>query len=109
VVHRLRRSSEIAAAAALALLSFDATTSGQVIIRVKDDVHLRLGTLIQGWADWTQDATSKGYSQNMFLRRVRLLLMASISKNVSAFYQIDNPRLGNAGAICCFSPRNPAD
>lgn len=97
MVHRLRRSSEIAVAAALALLSFDAATSGQVIIRAKDDVNFRLGTLIQGWADWTQDATSKGYSQNMFLRRVRVLLMASLGKNLSAFYQTDNPRLGNAG------------
>src|ERR1700693_903984 len=70
---------------------------GQVVVKVNDDVNFRLGTLIQGNADWTQDPISEGNSQNIFLRRVRLILLATISPNVSAFYETDNARLGNAG------------
>jgi hypothetical protein len=71
--------------------------SGQVVVNVNEDVNFRLGVLLHFWADWSQDPVSAGYAQNFFLRRIRFILLATISPNVSAFYQTDNPRLGNAG------------
>jgi hypothetical protein len=91
------RPVKIAFAVVFAFLLLSGLASAQLVVKVNDDVNFRFGTLIQTWADWTQDPNSGGYSQNIFLRRVRFLLLASVAKNVSLFYQTDNPRLGNAG------------
>jgi len=70
---------------------------GQVIVKVNDDVNFRVGVLFHTWADWMQDPIRTGYAQNFFLRRVRFLLVATLSPNVIGYYQTDDPRLGNAG------------
>jgi hypothetical protein len=81
----------------LVLFLLPALASAQVVVKVNDDVNFRLGLQLQGWADWTQDPNSSGYSQNLFIRRIRFILLANVAKNVSVFYQTDDPRLGNAG------------
>jgi hypothetical protein len=87
-----------AAIVVLALGLLPALASAQVVVKVNDNVNFRFGLQLQGWADWTQDANSEGYSQNMFLRRIRFILAANVAPGVSIFYQTDNPRAGNAGA-----------
>ena len=84
-------------AALTALFAWSAAAQGQVVVTVNDDVNFRFGLLAQGQGDWTQDANSEGYSDNFFLRRLRFILLANVAKNVSIFYQTDNPRVGNAG------------
>src|SRR5262245_51346918 len=81
----------------LLLLIFPSAAAGQVVVKVSDDVQFRLGTLIHGWGDWTQDPVSEGYAANLFLRRVRLCVAGNIARNVSFFFQTENARLGNAG------------
>jgi phosphate-selective porin O/P len=94
-----RRSRGALQRAAVVLLLGLASTSAhaQVVVKVNDDVNFRLGLLLQGWADWTQDAVSEGYSQNFFLRRIRFLVTGNVARNITFFYQTDNARLGNAG------------
>jgi hypothetical protein len=70
---------------------------GQVVVKVNDSVNFRLGTLLQPTADWTQDPITEGYSENMFLRRIRFIVLATIAPAVTAFFQTENSRLGNAG------------
>jgi hypothetical protein len=70
---------------------------GQVVVNVDDTVNFRLGLLLHGNADWTQDPISEGYSQNMFLRRIRFIMLATVAPTVTAFFQTENSRLGNAG------------
>ena len=72
------------------------TASGQAAIRVGEDVSLRFGALVQGWADWTEDPANDGYSQNLYLRRVRLLVGGQVAQNVTFFIETDNPNLGRA-------------
>jgi hypothetical protein len=94
----LSRDALRTATLALAVLSVPAAEArGQVVIKVNDDVGFRLGLLLQGWADWTQDPISEGYSQNLFLRRLRFIVAGTVARDVSFFFQTDNPRLGNAG------------
>jgi hypothetical protein len=81
---------------AVVLFAVSRTASGQAAIRVGEDVTLRFGTLIQGWADWTQDPVSEGYAQNLYLRRVRLLVGGQVAQNVTFFIETDNPNLGRA-------------
>ncbi|MEP7132076.1 MAG: porin, partial [Acidobacteriota bacterium] len=86
----------------LVLLSFvvcliPTFSEAQVQIRAGQDVFFRLGFQVQGWADWASDPVTLGYSQNMFLRRVRLIVAGQIAPTVSFFLQTENQRLGNAG------------
>src|SRR5687768_11078585 len=60
-----------------------AAVGAQATIKVGEDVSIRFGTLLQGWADWTQDPVSEGYAQNLYLRRVRLLVGGQIAKNIT--------------------------
>ncbi len=93
----LQRAVLRASAVALVLLlASPSRASAQLVIKLNDSVSFRFGTLLQSWADWTQDANSRGYSQNFFLRRIRFLLVANVAPGVSVFYQTENARLGNA-------------
>ena len=92
---RFNRPFGFALAAVLALILLSAPAGAQVIVKVNDTVNFRLGFQLQGWADFNQDPISEGYSTNFFLRRVRLIVAGNLAKNVSFFFQTDNPRLGN--------------
>ncbi|HYR46800.1 MAG TPA: porin, partial [Thermoanaerobaculia bacterium] len=92
---KLRGSFAFAIAAGLALFLLPDPARAQVVVKVSDTVNFRLGFQLQGWADWQQDQVSEGYSQNMFIRRVRLIMAGNLAKDVSFFFQTDNPRLGN--------------
>ncbi len=80
----------------LAILLFAASAHAQAIIKVNDNVNMKIGALVQGWADEAQDATTKGYAQNLFLRRMRFIVAGQVSPTVSFFFETDNPNLGKA-------------
>lgn len=92
---RLRRPFGFALAAGLALFLRPEAGRAQVIVKVNDTVGFRFGFQLQTWADWTQDPISQGYQQSMFIRRVRAILAGTLAKDVSFFFQTDNPRMGN--------------
>src|SRR6059058_5425512 len=81
---------------ALALLVFPAVSRGQATIKVNDNINFKVGTLIQAWADTTQDPATKGYANNLFLRRIRFILGGQITPNITFFFETDNPNLGKA-------------
>lgn len=78
----------------LALLFDSRLAHAQVVIKVNDNVSFRIGGQLQFWADEAQDAATKAYAQNLYLRRMRFLLTGSVAPNVTFFYQTDNPNLG---------------
>ncbi|MFN7986408.1 MAG: porin [Thermoanaerobaculia bacterium] len=82
------------ATAALALLLAPSAAQAQAVLKVNDDVNFRFGFQFQGWADWTQSATTGGYAQNLFIRRARLLVGGSVAKDVTFFFQTDSGNLG---------------
>jgi Phosphate-selective porin O and P len=86
----------ICAFLAIALTTTGGIVHAQASIKVGDDVNIRFGALLQGWGDWTQDPVSEGYSQNLYLRRVRLLVGGQVARNVTFFIETDNPNLGRA-------------
>jgi hypothetical protein len=73
------------------------TARGQAAVRVNDDINFRFGAQLQTWAEWIQDPNSEGYSQNLYIRRIRAAILATIGPNVTIFYQTDNPNFGNSG------------
>jgi hypothetical protein len=67
---------------------------GQVLIKVNDDVNFKLGVLGQFQADWLADPTADDTTQNLFIRRIRLLFGGQVAKNVTFFVDTDAPNLG---------------
>lgn len=61
------------------------------------DTSIKFGTLIQAQADWTQDAVSEGYIQNLKIRRMRFNVAGNVTKNVFFFFQTENSNLGARG------------
>jgi hypothetical protein len=78
------------------LLTVVPRTSAQVVIKVNDDTFFKLGLLLQTQADAAQDPATRAYAQNVFVRRVRLLLGGQINKNLSFFVETDSPNLGKS-------------
>jgi hypothetical protein len=95
-INGFRRCAMIPVCLAVVLLFVPGILPAQAAIKVNDDVSIRFGTLLQGWADWTQDPVSEGYAQNLYLRRARLLVGGQIARNVTFFIETDNPNLGRA-------------
>ena len=83
---------------ALALLLPAGPASAQAVIKVNDDVNVKLGFLLQGQGDWTQSTANDSYAQNLFARRIRLLVGGQVAKNVSFFFETDSPNLGKVVA-----------
>jgi hypothetical protein len=84
-----------ALAAAMAALP-SASAQAQAIIKVNDDVWFRFGMQLAGWADWTQAAASRGYAENLYLRRDRFLVTGSVAPGVTFFFQTDDVNLGKS-------------
>jgi hypothetical protein len=84
------------AAAALAAVLLPAAGQAQAIIKVSDDVWFRFGMQLQGWGDWLQSATNRGYAENLYLRRDRFQVAGSVAPGVTFFFQTDDPNLGKA-------------
>ena len=92
---RLSRFALVFAAPLVALLP--AIANAQALVKVNDDVFFRLGIQAQMWGDWQQDTTpAAGYAQNLYLRRIRFILAGQVAKDVSFFFQTDNPNIGKS-------------
>ncbi len=91
---RLRRPFGFAIAVGLALALLPDPARAQVVVKVNDTVNFRLGFQLQSWAEWLQDPISEGYQQTLFIRRVRFIVAGNLAKNVSFFFQTDNPNMG---------------
>jgi hypothetical protein len=76
------------------LLFLPTLAHAQVEVKVNKDVSLRFGAQIQAWADESQDAATKQYNQNLYIRRARFLVTGSVAPGVTFFIQTDNPNLG---------------
>ena len=79
---------------ALALLLPAWLAPAQAVIKVNDDVNFKFGFLLQPQADWLQNPANDSYSQNLFLRRARLIVGGQVAKNVTFFFETDSPNLG---------------
>jgi hypothetical protein len=86
----------LVAALLLAGVLLPAAAQAQAIIKVNDTVFFRIGFQLQAWADWQQDAATRGYAQNLYIRRARFLLSGQVAPDVTFFFQTDNPNYGKA-------------
>jgi hypothetical protein len=90
----LRRPLLPCCLAVVPLFVIAARVDAQVVIKVNDDVNFKLGVLGQFQADWLEDAQADDTTQNLFIRRVRLLFGGQVAKNVTFFVETDSANLG---------------
>lgn len=84
-----------AAACAVASAILTATPAvAQIAIRADDDVQFTLGVLGQFQAETIDNPAPDANTNNLFIRRVRLLFGGQVAKNVSFFIETDAPNLG---------------
>lgn len=76
----------------LALIALPAWA--QAVIKVNDNVNFKFGILLQTQGDELQDAATRGYAQNVFIRRARFLVAGQIAPNVTFFAETDSPNIG---------------
>jgi hypothetical protein len=91
---RSPRKSSAGIACFLILAAVSVPARAQIVVK-NEDVTFRFGVQGQIWADWTQESSgAQGYQQNFFLRRARLIVGGDIGKDVSFFFETDDPKLG---------------
>ena len=79
----------------LATLLIGAAPAGaQIVVKANDDVNLKLGVLGQFQADTIDNPGTEPNTNNLFIRRLRLLFGGQVAKNVSFFVETDAPNLG---------------
>lgn len=89
-------SIRVRAAALAAIVSVvPLVAHAQAAIKVNDSVSVKIGFLSQTWADFNQNVRQdSSFAQNIFQRRIRLLVGAQIGSHLNFFYETDNPNLG---------------
>jgi hypothetical protein len=68
----------------------------QYVIKLNDDVFVKVSGQLQLWGDAAQDAATKEYNQNLYVRRARIQLTGQLAKDVNFFIQTDNPNYGKS-------------
>jgi hypothetical protein len=79
-----------------AVLAAGAVPAPAQLVLQSEDVSVKFGIEGQVWADWTQDAASGGYVQNLYIRRIRLMASGNIGNDITFFIETDDPKLGLA-------------
>ena len=79
---------------ALGLLLLAVPANAQLVIKAGDDVNLKLGILGQFQADTIEDPGTGANTNNLFIRRLRLMFGGQVAKNVTFFVETDSPNLG---------------
>lgn len=59
---------------------------------------LKLGVLAQPQAEWLENADGESTAQNLFVRRIRLLVGGKVGDRFTLFLDTESPNLGKAGA-----------
>ena len=90
----MRHAHRIAVFSVASLIAVPVASRAQAIIKVNDDVNFKLGVLGQFQADWLRDPATDDPTQNLFIRRIRLLFGGQVAKNVTFFVETDAPNLG---------------
>ncbi len=94
-----RRVARAALSSLASLALVAAARSGaraQLVVKANDSVSVRFGVLMQPWFDESKDPVTGNYSQNFYLRRMRLLVGGQFGSKFGFFLETDNPNLGRA-------------
>jgi len=89
-------SGRLAVFVSLLLAASVLPARAQVEMCASDDVNFKLGILGQFQADTLENPTLDENTNNLFIRRVRLMFGGQVAKNVTFFVETDAPNLGRS-------------
>ncbi|HNX51018.1 MAG TPA: porin [Thermoanaerobaculaceae bacterium] len=93
----MRRSTPLVLLLVGILVSIPA--AAQLAISTPDgSASLKLGVLAQPQAEWLENPDGSSTAQNLFVRRIRLLVGGKVGERFTLFLDTDSPNLGKAGA-----------
>jgi hypothetical protein len=78
----------------MVMLAAPGPAEAQIVIKAGDDVNFKLGLLGQFQADTVDDPGTDAQTNNLFVRRLRLMFGGQVAKNVTFFVETDSPNLG---------------
>jgi hypothetical protein len=78
------------------MLAAPRRAAAQIVVKAGDDVNFKLGLLGQFQADTIDDPGTDAQTNNLFVRRLRLMFGGQVAKNVTFFVETDSPNLGKA-------------
>src|SRR5476651_159315 len=85
-----------------------ATIRGQAVVKVNDSVSVRIGFLAQMWGDFTQNVRQdSSVAQNLFIRRLRVMVGGQVGSKVNVFLDTDSPNLGRTTTTASKSLTSP--
>src|SRR5256712_13690692 len=96
--HAKAWGSRVVGALVCSLFCVAENASAQAVIKVSDTVNVKFGMLVQAQADWTQDAATRGYQENLFIRRGRLLVGGGEPPQATFFFRATHPHPGRTAA-----------
>src|ERR1051326_7255211 len=88
------RALVVAVCASVLFLACVGDASGQIVVKAGDEVNFKLGLLGQFQAESLDDAGTDAQTNNVFVRRLRLMFGGQVAKNVTFFVETDTPNLG---------------
>jgi hypothetical protein len=88
------RSLAIALYVPVSLLAGATHAVAQIVVKAGDDVTFKLGVLGQFQADTIEDPGTDANTNNLFIRRLRLMFGGQVAQNVTFFVETDAPNLG---------------
>jgi Phosphate-selective porin O and P len=80
--------------ALIALIAGASDASGQILIEAGDEVNFKLGLLGQFQAESIDGPGTDAQTNNLFVRRLRLMFGGQLTKKVTFFVETDTPNLG---------------
>lgn len=86
--------SDVAVSGMAMLLMQAAPARAQIVITAGDDVRMQLGVLGQFQADTIDNPEPDPNTNNLFVRRLRLMFGGQVHKNITFFVETDAPNLG---------------
>lgn len=93
------KSARYFVAAAVLFLIAAVPVRAQFEIASKDGKSsIKFGLLAQPQGEWIDNASADGTTQNLFVRRMRILMGGKIGEKVSFFVETDSPNIGKAAA-----------
>lgn len=90
------RHKNLVLLAVFIVLLVTTSASAQMQIKVNDNVNVKFGILMQTQADELQDSATRGYAQNIFIRRARILVGGQIAPNLTFFVETDSPNINKS-------------
>jgi len=87
------------AAAAMTTVATTASAQWSLVDAKDKDVNLKLGFLAQPQAEFVQTVDDTGWSQNLFLRRFRIIFGGNLGSRWSFFFETDSPNLGKSNIL----------